>query len=201
MARVALYARVSTTDQTLEPQLHALREYSHARGLEIVEEYVDEGVSGARDRRPGLDALLRDAARHRFDAVLIWKLDRLGRSLGHLIRLVDQLGHLGIDLISLNDPGMDTTAPTGKLIFHVMGAVAEFERGLIAQRTKAGLAAAKRRGKRLGRPRAIRGSATFKLERWLAEGRSVRSIASELEVCRATVIAEATRLGLRRSVA
>jgi DNA invertase Pin-like site-specific DNA recombinase len=152
--RVAIYARVSTTDQTVSLQLDELRAYAKARGFEIVAEYVDEGVSGTKEKRPALDRLLADAHRRRFDVVLAWKLDRLGRSLGHLIRLVESLGALNVDLVSLNDPGLDTTSPHGKLVFSIMGAVAEFERSLTAERTRAGVAAARRRGKRLGRPRA-----------------------------------------------
>lgn len=199
MPRIALYARVSTTDQHPEAQLEALGEYAHSRGLEAAE-YVDHGVSGAKDRRPALDRLLADARRRRFDIVAETKLDRLARSVRHLTTLAAEFEALGIDLVVL-EQAIDTTTPSGKLLFHVLGSVAEFERDLIRERTRAGLQAAKRRGKRLGRPRAIRGPDTFKLERWIAEGRSVRSIASELEVSRATVIAESTRLGLRRKVA
>ncbi len=144
--RIAIYARCSTQEQTVNLQLDALREYVAVRGFDAVAEYVDEGQSGTKVRRPALNCLLGDAHLRRFDAVLVWKLDRLGRSLSHLIRLVDQLGSLGVDLISLNDPGLDTTGPTGRLIFHVMGAVAEFERDLIRERTKAGMKAAQRRG-------------------------------------------------------
>ncbi len=199
MPRIALYARVSTTDQHPEAQLHALREYAHSRGLEAAE-YVDHGVSGAKDRRPALDRLLADAKRRRFDMLAVTKLDRQARSVRHLTTLAAEFEALGVDLVVL-DQAIDTTTPSGKLLFHVLGSVAEFERDLIRERTRAGLQAAKRRGKRLGRPRAIRGPDTFKLERGIGEGRSIRSIASELEVSRATVIAEATRLGLRRKVA
>ena len=150
--RAAIYARCSTADQSVDLQLDGLRDYTEARGFEIVEEYIDEGVSGAKVTRPALDRLLADAHRRRFDTVLVWKLDRLGRSLSHLIRLVEQLGSLGVGLVSLGDPGLDTTGPSGRLLFHVMGAVAEFERDLIRERTRAGMASAKRRGRRLGRP-------------------------------------------------
>ena len=183
--RVALYARCSTPEQTVNLQLDALREYVAARGFDAVVEYVDEGQSGAKIRRPALNRLLRDAHRRRFDAVLVWKLDRLGRSLSHLIRLVDQLGSLGVDLVSLNDPGLDTTGPTGRLIFHVMGAVAEFERDLIRERTRAGMAAAHRRGKRIGRPRV--GVPLARADQLLAEGRSVAQVARELGVSRTTL--------------
>src|SRR5206468_6168665 len=119
--RVAIYARVSTRDQNLDLQLNELREYTTRRGFSASAEYVDQGVSGAKTKRPALDALLMDAHRRRFEAVLVWKLDRLGRSLSHLIRLVSDFSTLGIDLVSLRDPGLDTMAPMGRLIFHVIG--------------------------------------------------------------------------------
>ena len=183
--RVAIYARCSTQDQTVDLQLDALRDYASARGFEITDEYVDEGVSGARAKRPALDRLRADAHRRRFDAVLVWKLDRLGRSLSHLIRAVDQLGSAGVDLISLGDPGLDTTAPSGRLMFHVMGAIAEFERDLIRERTRAGMAAARRRGKRLGRPRVKVPLADA--VRMIGEGHSLSAAARELGVARATL--------------
>ena len=171
-------------------QLDALREYAGARSFEIVREYADQGISGAKARRPELDRLLADAHRCSFDAVLVWKLDRLGRSLSHLIRVVEQLGSLGVDLVSLGDPGLDTTSPHGRLIFAIMGAVAEFERDLIRERTRAGLAAAQRRGKRLGRPRVHVPLARAQL--LLAQGLPVSAVARELGVSRTT---------LRRSLA
>ncbi len=183
--RVAIYARCSTADQSVDLQLDELRTYAAQRGFDVVQPYCDNGVSGSKTSRPALDQLLADAHRRRFDAVLVWKLDRLGRSLVHLIRLVDQLGSLGVDLISLRDTGMDTTGPTGKLIFHVMGAVAEFERDLIRERTRAGIASARRRGKRLGRPRAP--VAVAKAESLLARGLSVSATARELGIARATL--------------
>ncbi len=193
--RIALYARVSTTDQHPEVQLHVLREYARARGLEVVEEFVDRGVSGAKDRRPALNRLLKDARRRRFDLVACVKLDRLARSVRHLTTLAAEFEALGIGLVVL-DQAIDTTTPSGRLLFHVLGAIAEFERDLIRERTVAGMRAAKRRGKRIGRPRAINGSASFALERGLAEGRSISSLARELGVSRATVTAEVRRVGL-----
>ena len=183
--RVAIYARCSTADQSVDLQLDGLRDYAEARGFEIVEEYIDEGVSGAKVKRPALDRLLADAHRRRFDTVLVWKLDRLGRSLSHLIRLVEQLGSLGVDLVSLGDPGLDTTGPSGRLLFHVMGAVAEFERDLIRERTRAGMASAKRRGRRVGRPRVYVPVAKARL--MLARGISRREVAKRLGVARSTL--------------
>ncbi len=150
--RVALYARCSTSDQSVALQLDGLRDYGKVRGFTVMEEYIDEAQSGANARRPGLDQLLDDAHRRRFDAVVVWKLDRLGRSLHHLLTVAGEFEALGVDLIVLDD-GIDTTTAAGKLFFQIRGAFAEYERALIRERTIAGVAAARRRGKRLGRPR------------------------------------------------
>ncbi len=183
--RVALYARCSTADQTVDLQLDGLRDYAKVRGFTVVEEYIDEAQSGAKARRPALDRLLADAHRRQFDAVVVWKLDRLGRSLSHLIRLVEQLACLGVDLVSLGDAGLDSTGPSGRLIFHVIGAVAEFERDLIRERTRAGVAAARRRGKRLGRPRVH--VPVGRAQALLAEGMSISATAQALGVSKATL--------------
>ena len=140
--RVALYARVSTGEQTVAPQLDSLREYARLRRLEIVAEYIDEGVSGAKASRPALDRLLADAKRRKFDAIAIVKLDRLGRSLHHLLTVLGELEALGVDLISLDD-GLDTSTPVGRLFYQIRGAFAEYETGLIRERTRAGLRAAR----------------------------------------------------------
>lgn len=150
--RVAIYARVSTTDQTCENQLHDLHVYVTARQWTVTREYVDHGISGAKERRPALDELTADARRRRFDVVLCWRLDRLGRNLRHLITTIDELCALGISFVSLAE-GIDCTTPAGRLQLHILGALAEFERGRIQERIRAGLARAKRNGARLGRPR------------------------------------------------
>ena|SRR5579872_5831057 len=149
--RAAIYARVSTLDQTPENQLAELRRYTEARSWSATE-YVDHGVSGAKDRRPALDALLKDARRRRSDALVVWRLDRLGRNLRHLITLLEELQVLGIAFVSLNE-GIDATTPAGKLQMHILGAIAEFERSRIAERVKTGLARVRAAGKRLGRPK------------------------------------------------
>jgi DNA invertase Pin-like site-specific DNA recombinase len=149
--RAAIYARVSTLDQEPENQLQELRRYTTARGWTTVE-YVDKGVSGAKDRRPALDQLLADARRRRFDVLVCWRLDRLGRNLKHLVTLLEELQALGIAFVSLNE-GIDATTPAGKLQMHILAAIAEFERSRIAERVKAGLQRAKAQGTRLGRPR------------------------------------------------
>ena len=149
--RAAIYARVSTHDQNPDNQLEELRRFAAARGWDA-KEYVDHGVSGAKERRPALDVLVADAKRRRFDAIVVWRLDRLGRNLKHLITLLDEMTALGIAFVSLAE-GIDATTPAGKLQLHILGAIAEFERGRIQERVKAGLARARAQGKRLGRPR------------------------------------------------
>ena len=149
--KAAIYARVSTLDQEPENQLQELRRYIAARGWTAATEYVDRGVSGSKDRRPALDQLLRDGKRRRFDVVVCWRLDRLGRNLKHLITLLEDLQALGIAFVSLAE-GIDATTPAGKLQMHILGAIAEFERARIQERVKAGLARARAQGVRLGRP-------------------------------------------------
>jgi len=151
--RAAIYARVSTVDQEPENQLQELRRYAGARGWAASVEYVDRGVSGAKDRRPALDQLLADARRRRLDVVVCWRLDRLGRNLKHLITLLEELQALGVAFVSLAE-GIDATTPAGKLQMHILGAIAEFERERIRERVMAGLQRARTQGKRLGRPRA-----------------------------------------------
>src|SRR6476659_5177439 len=149
--RCAIYARVSTADQTCDNQLLELRRYVEARGWSV-QEFVDSGVSGSTDKRPALDALIRDAKRRRFDVLVCWRLDRLGRNLRHLIRLLDELQALGVGFVTLNE-GIDTSTPAGKLQLHILSAIAEFERSRIQERVVAGLARARAQGRKLGRPR------------------------------------------------
>ena len=182
--RVALYARVSTDEQTVAPQLDALREYARARGFDVVDEYVDHGVSGSKDRRPALDEMMAKAKRRSFDAVAVVKLDRLGRSLHHLLTLLGELEALGVDLIAVDD-GLDTTTPVGRLFFQIRGAFAEYEAALIRERTRAGLQAARRRGRRLGRPRVH--VPVAKAQTLLGKGWSLTAVARELGIARATL--------------
>ena len=148
--RCAVYARVSTLDQEPENQLQELRRYAEARGWTSVE-YVDRGVSGSKERRPSLDRLVADARRRRFDVVVVWRLDRLGRNLRHLVVLLDELRAVGVEFVSLGE-GIDATTPAGKLQLHVLAALAEFERARIGERVRAGLARVRASGQRLGRP-------------------------------------------------
>jgi len=209
--RIALYARVSTSKcekcgkrhsdhealdheyrgQDSEVQLRELREYVDLRGWHISEIYTDS-VSGTKNSRPGLDKLMGDAARRRFDVLVVWRFDRFARSVSHLLRALEQFQSLGIDFVSLSE-NVDTSTPTGKMIFTVLGAVAELERSLIVERVKAGLRNARAKGKKLGRPRAdVRES---EIEGLRASGASWRAIAKEMGVGVGTV----HRIGQRRS--
>jgi DNA invertase Pin-like site-specific DNA recombinase len=150
----AIYVRVSTDKQTIENQLRELHQIAKRRGWEVVKEYRDAGISGAKGReaRPGLDEMLKDAQRRRFDIVMAWAIDRLGRSLLDLLGTIQTLEHCGVDLY-LDQQALDTTTPAGRLMFQITGAFAEFERSMIKQRINAGLKRAVDAGKQLGRPR------------------------------------------------
>jgi len=150
--RAALYARCSTHDKGQDPELQLvpLREYCERRGFTNAVEYVDNGISGKRERRPELDKLIQTARKRQIDIILVWKLDRFGRSLKHLVTALDELSSLGIGFISYQD-NIDLGTAQGRLMFHIIGAMAEFERELIKERVRAGLDNARRKGKRLGR--------------------------------------------------
>jgi DNA invertase Pin-like site-specific DNA recombinase len=152
--RAALYVRVSTDHQSVENQVRELRQVAERRGWHVVDTYSDAGISGAKDRtgRPGLDLMLKDASKRRFDVVMAWAIDRLGRSLIDLLGTIQHLEACGVDLY-LDQQAIDTTTPAGKLIFSVTGAFAEFERSLIRSRIKVGLRRAVAQGKHLGRPK------------------------------------------------
>jgi DNA invertase Pin-like site-specific DNA recombinase len=149
--QTALYLRVSTAQQKPDLQRDALRSYAGRTGLAIVAEYTDVAVSGRKEGRPQLQALMRAARAREFACVLVWKFDRFARSVAHLLHALDEFNHLGIRFISLQDQ-IDTQSPMGKAMFTIIGAMAELESALISERVKAGMAAAKVRGKRFGRP-------------------------------------------------
>lgn len=185
IGRVALYARVSTLNgQDPEMQLSELREYAGRREWQITEEYTDEGISGAKESRPALNRLMLDAQRRKFDAVLVWKIDRFGRSLKHLVNALAELGAFGVAFISLRD-NLDLSTPSGRLMFQIIGAMAEFERALIQERVRAGLRNARAKGRRLGRPRADVDVARVAALR--SSGASWRAISRELGVGIATL--------------
>jgi DNA invertase Pin-like site-specific DNA recombinase len=176
MRAAAIYARVSTFDQEPENQLAELRRYVSARGWTSTE-FVDRGVSGAKESRPALDAVLTAARRRHFDVLVVWRLDRLGRNLRHLVVTLDELASLGVGFVALNE-GIDATTPAGRLQMAVLGAIAQFERERIAERVRAGLARVKAQGQRLGRrPHRI---SDRDLER--VSGLSVRAAAKALGV-------------------
>lgn len=183
-SRAALYARVSTTDQDTEVQLRELRAYLERRGWTSVEEFIDRGVSGAKDRRPALDRMMADARRRRFDAIIVWKFDRFARSVRHLVTALADFHDLGIDFISITE-AIDTTTSLGRAMFAIAGAIGEFERSLIIERVRAGVAKAKACGKQLGRPRATIDIETARAR--VAAGESLRVIAKTLGVHHATL--------------
>ena len=178
--KVSLYARVSTDkgQQDPEMQLRELREYCQRRGWEIAGEYTDH-MTGSKDRRPELDRLMADAHRRRWDVCAVWRFDRMARSVSHLLRVLETFGSLGIQFVSLSE-AIDTATPAGKMVFTVLGAVAELERSLIVERVRAGLRNARAKGRRLGRPsKGIDRSTVVALR---SQGASWRAIAEKLGV-------------------
>jgi DNA invertase Pin-like site-specific DNA recombinase len=160
-------------------QLSELREYASRRGWEVAGEYVDEGVSGSKESRPELNHLMADSHRRLFDILLVWKIDRFGRSLKHLVNALADLDAYGVAFASLKD-NLDLSTPSGRLMFGIIAAMAEFEKSLIQERVKAGLSHARRKGKQLGRPRRI--VDLDAIARLRAKGHSLRSIAGKLDI-------------------
>ena len=188
--RAALYARVSTTGQGQDVglQLEELRQAAALRGWRVVDEYVDEGISGAKTTRPGLDRLLADAQAGKLDVVAVWKLDRLGRSLQHVLSVLDQLTAHGVQFVSLRDAGLDTTTPAGRLFTSIIGAFAEFERDLIRERVVAGVRRAQAAGKHCGRPKKPIEDKTIKAAKALiAQGWGLKSVAKAVGMQRDTL--------------
>jgi len=182
--RSVLYCRVSTTDQNVEVQLTSLREYAERRGWQVAGEFVDQGVSGSKEKRPALDKLMADARRRAMDAIVVFSFDRFARSVSHLARALDEFRALGIEFVSLHE-AIDTSTPMGRAMFHIAGAFAELEREIIRERVKAGLANAKRRGRKVGRPRAIVN--VGKVREMAANGLSARAIAKAIGISDYTV--------------
>jgi len=180
--RVSIYARVSTDKQTTDNQLRQLREIANKNDWEVVNEFIDEGISGAkgRDKRPQFDALLKSAVRREFDIVVCWSVDRLGRSLQHLVDFLSELHGVGCDLF-LHQQAIDTTTPTGKAMFGMCGIFAEFERSIIQQRVKAGLERAKARGVRLGR-KPLSEAIKSEIVSMRSSGMSMAKIANEMSI-------------------
>jgi DNA invertase Pin-like site-specific DNA recombinase len=183
--RTAIYARVSTVGngQSPEMQVRELREYCQRRGWQVADEYVEVGISGAKDRRPQLDRMMADAHKRRFDIVAVWRFDRFARSVSQLLRALDTFRVLGIEFVSLSE-SLDTATPAGRMVFTVLGAVAELERSLVAERVRAGLRNARAKGKRLGRPRVIVDAA--RIGRLRKQGLSWATICDETGLSRGT---------------
>jgi DNA invertase Pin-like site-specific DNA recombinase len=180
--RAAVYMRVSTLDQNPDLQIRELKAYADRRGWKITE-FTDHGVTGSETRRPRLAALTESLKRHEFDVVLVWKFDRVFRSVQHMVEFFELCRHLRVEFVSLTEQ-IDTASPSGKLVFHMLAAIAEFERELIRERVLAGLRAAKARGAKLGRPRKAVDAARILEDRRL--GRSYSEIAREHGISRTT---------------
>jgi DNA invertase Pin-like site-specific DNA recombinase len=176
--KVGLYARVSTVGHGQDPevQLRELRVHAERYGWHEIEEYVDRGVSGSKDRRPALDRLMADARAGKLSTVAVWKIDRFGRSLKHVLTALDEFRSLGIDFVSATE-AIDTSTPAGKMIFSVIAAIAEFERGICVERVRSGLAKARAAGKRLGRPQRWTLVQAEKATKLRAEGASWKTVA------------------------
>lgn len=185
--RVAIYARVSTTGngQDVGLQLDELRQVAAQRGWQVAGEFIDDGVSGTATSRPALDQMMDAARRGKLDLVVVWKLDRLGRSLQHLLQVLDELQHLGVGFVSVRDAGIDTTSASGRLMLHILGAFAAYERELIRERVVAGVRRAQANGRHCGRPEVeldLRPAAAM-----LATGYGLKAISKSLNVSRSTL--------------
>ena len=188
MKKVCLYCRVSTTHQTSENQLRELRAVAERMGYEIVSEFIDNGISGAKSRkdRPALDEMMKMATHRKFDMVMCWSIDRLGRSLQHLVEILNELQAIKIDLYFMQQ-GMDTTTPSGRMIFSVFGAIGEFERNLIRERVIAGQKRAKASGTHIGRPTKMNDGMRSAIKTMHENGMSIRQIAKSCKVGIGTV--------------
>ncbi len=184
--KVALYARVSTSGkgQDVDMQLRDLHAYATSRGLSIFKEYVDDGISGRKDRRPELDRLMNDAKKRKFDAVIVWRFDRFARSTKHLVTALEEFKHLGIDFVSFQE-NIDTSSPMGKAMFTIVSAIAELEADIIRERVVAGIANARAKGKRLGRPSPVIDQG--EVRRLREGGLTIRAIADKLNLKRSFV--------------
>ncbi len=186
--KVAIYARVSTDKQTTENQLNELRAVANRMGYVIVQEYVENGISGAKSRidRPSLDVMMKDAVRGRFDMVMCWSIDRLGRSLQNLVEILNELQSIKVDLYFLQQ-GMDTSTSSGRMMFSIFGALSEYERSLIRERVCAGLQTAKVRGVKLGRPSKMNDGMKQAVVLLREKGMGIKQIAKELQIGIGTV--------------
>lgn len=188
MKKVCLYCRVSTLNQASENQLRELRAVAGRMGYEIVSEFIDNGISGAKSRkdRPALDEMMKMATQRKFEMVMCWSIDRLGRSLQHLVEILNELQSMKIDLFFMQQ-GMDTTTPSGRMIFSVFGAIGEFERNLIRERVIAGQQRAKASGVHIGRPTKMNDGVKCAVKLLREKGMSIRQISKQLQIGVGTV--------------
>ena len=186
--RCAIYSRCSTSDQTVLNQIKELKEIANRKGLVIVEEFSDEAVSGAkgRDDRTGFDNLIKGAVRKDYNTILVWSVDRLGRSLQHLVSFLNEIHSVDCDLY-IHQSGIDTSTPSGKMMFQMCGVFAEFERGMISERVKAGQERAKSQGKHIGRPSNLNDGLVHSIKYMRKQGVGIRKIAKDLKVGVSTV--------------
>jgi len=183
--KAAIYARVSTTNQSLGPQLTDLKRYAQARGINVYKVYTDKGISGAKEKRPALDDLMADARKRFFNTVLVWRFDRFARSSHHLAITLEEFVNLGINFISYSE-SIDLGSPMGKAMFTIISAMAQLERDIISERVKAGLRNARAKGKILGRP-PVDEETKEKIKELRGKGISIRNIARQLKIGKSTV--------------
>jgi len=184
--RVAIYARVSKVDQKLDSQLHELRQSCQNRGFEIIKEFTDIGVSGSKDKRPGLNALMNAARKRHIDAIMVYRFDRFARSTSHLAIALDEFNALGVQFISHSE-NLDTTTPMGKAMYAIIGAMAQLERDILIERVNSGIAAAKAKGKHCGRPWK-HSKLTEQIKKMRLDGESYGSIAKLLGIPKSSVV-------------
>jgi DNA invertase Pin-like site-specific DNA recombinase len=188
MTKCAIYSRVSTDDQTVENQLMVLREIASRKGMTVVAEFNDEGISGAkgRDKRTGFDNIIKGAVKKDYDTILVWSVDRLGRSLQDLVSFLNEVHSVDCDLY-IHQSGIDTSTPTGKMMFQMCGVFSEFERGMIRERVVAGQKRAKNQGKHIGRPTNLNEGLVHSIKYMKEQGVGIRKIAKDLSVGVGTV--------------
>jgi len=186
--RVVIYGRVSTTDQTTDNQLYKLREIIEIRGWDLVDTYTDEGISGSkgRDKRPEFDRLCKDMCKGKFERILVWDVSRLGRSLQDLVVCLNDLNSVNVDLY-IHQSGLDTSTPSGRMMFQMVGVFSEFERSMISERVKSGLERVKKQGKKLGRKKTITDDVRSKVYILMDQGKSYSYITNELNVPKSSI--------------
>ena len=186
--KVVIYGRVSTSDQTTDNQIYKLKEIIEINGWDQVDFYVDEGISGTkgRDKRPEFDRMCKDMVRRKFNRILVWDVSRLGRSLQHLVEFLNDVNSLGINLY-IHQSGLDTSTPSGRMMFQMVGVFSEVERSMISERVKLGLQRVQKQGRRLGRPKTVTGELRDKVCHLLDQGRSYNFINRELGTPKSTI--------------